>query len=342
MQSKTDIRALIDIVFDWISSHSTDLALLVFAIAATALVSWFFHRRALAGKDIAYQLRDIRLLGYSQQTLPDAVEIRYKDTPVKKLDRATVILWNRSRTTIHGTDIVGADQLRLSFTASQILDAKIVGTSRQIIGAEIRVFESYPQDSSWSQNVAIDFDYLDQGDGVLVEVLYAPQTTNAFVNPDIRGTIKGIPSGPRRLPWNPNPGFMDHILPLLVFVVAGSVFGIALAYAAILYDGEGQLTSVVAGLLSLPCITFSIYLCYQLYLLSVVELSWAGSSPVISSLLSFLLRPTIVENGNLRGVACQLDERREPRCGIYRWQKDNEGEIHNLSAFPTSLGLLLR
>jgi hypothetical protein len=82
---------------------------------------------------------------------------------------------------------VDIDPLRFRVeTDGELLSASILKASRPVIDFKIR----HP--SAHAPNEAlVEFNYFDSGDGVVVEILH----TSASRQPDIKGTLRGLPKG---------------------------------------------------------------------------------------------------------------------------------------------------
>lgn len=254
------------IVANWFGDHLSEIGIAIAAFIITSVFALILHKKATIGKQISYQLKDFRLLGYDDLPLPDAIEIRFDGIPVDKLNRAVLILWNSGRDTIRGSEIVDADRLRLLLNESFILDAKVVTATRDIIGAKLGPSTGEVEKSGPRPGVVIDFDFLDKGDGIVIEVLHAPESVDregvdkdAAQFPCLNGTIRGIPDGPRQLGWQPNLKFGEDIIAPAVSAVG--VLGIAifnLVYAFHSYSNSEWWTFTFFSLASTAAFLFSL------------------------------------------------------------------------------------
>ena len=115
--------------------------------------------------------------------LPRSVEILYGGRPVPALVKAYVAIWNDGRRTLDGADIASADPLRIDFEdETEVLRVRLVQRTR-----EVNCVTCEPKDST----LYLAFDFLDPGDGALIEILH----TSARATPKVMGTIKGVPDG---------------------------------------------------------------------------------------------------------------------------------------------------
>src|SRR6185437_11742654 len=161
----------------WVSSAIGILGLLI------ALI---LYRASVIGARPVYKRRSLRLIGKNEQALPKDVEIRFNGQVVDRLTKNYIVLWNSGKKLLRGTDIVCEDPLRCEFAHdARILDARVVITTRPTNKFTV----GWPSETAHS--VIIMFDYLDPGDGAVLEILH----TDRKAYPDIRGTIRGVPKG---------------------------------------------------------------------------------------------------------------------------------------------------
>jgi len=105
---------------------------------------------------------------------------------VDRLTKTYIIFWNSGKALLRGADIVQEDPLRCEFSeGSRVLAARIIKNSR--------VANKFALDNQaeFPHKLMIAFDYLDPGDGAVIEVLH----TDTKRYPEIVGTVKGVPKG---------------------------------------------------------------------------------------------------------------------------------------------------
>jgi hypothetical protein len=150
-----------------------------------AVVGLFSYRAARIGARPYYFLRARRLIGKRGQELPEEVEITFDGHPVPQLTVSQCFLWNAGNASISGSDIVPSDPLRVEFEETdEILKARLVRGTREVNNVEI---DSPPK----AHRAFLRFDFLDPGDGAVIELVH----TSALRVPRVKGTIKGIPEG---------------------------------------------------------------------------------------------------------------------------------------------------
>lgn len=134
----------------------------------------------------SYQRHSLEIIRKNQLELSKDIKISYKDIVVENLTKIEIVFWNQGKDTLKNENIVLDDPLLFKFSDDTIiLSAKIIKQTRNINKSYIRISETNP-------NVAhFGFDYLDQNDGMIFEIIH----TDINIYPEIMGTIKGIPEG---------------------------------------------------------------------------------------------------------------------------------------------------
>ena len=158
-------------------------------ILASALALYLYRRSSISGI-IAVQSRDVPMIGGSDAVFPAEVEVRYLDTQVPRLISSTIWIWNAGKKTVKGKDIVAHDPLRVCFSG-EVLNVRIKKVSRKVV----RITADTSGETA--NTIRYGFEFLDPGDGGVLEVLH----TGSAKAPDITGTIIGLPDG--LMYWGP-------------------------------------------------------------------------------------------------------------------------------------------
>lgn len=134
----------------------------------------------------SYQKHSLKIIRKNQLELSKDIKIFFNDKEVDNLTKVEIVFWNEGRDTLKSENIVVDDPLLFKFSDDTIiLSAKIIKQTRDINKSYIKISETNP-------NVAhFGFDYLDQNDGMIFEIIH----TDINIYPQIMGTIKGIPEG---------------------------------------------------------------------------------------------------------------------------------------------------
>ena len=154
-------------------------------LAGLALALLFYLRSRISGI-IAFQSHDVPMVGDSDAVFPAEVEVRYRGTPVPRLISSTVWIWNAGKKTLRGADIVAHDPLQLHF-GGEVLNVRIKKVSREVV----RI--TADTSGEMEETVSCGFEFLDPGDGGVLEVLH----TGSDEAPECTGTIIGFPRGLR-------------------------------------------------------------------------------------------------------------------------------------------------
>lgn len=155
-------------------------------ILAGLLIALFFYRASRIGPRPSYQLKALRLIAKDERALPEEVEILFKGMSVPRLTKTHIIFWNSGKAMLDGKQIVDVDPLRLEFSKdAQVLRARIAKVTRETNKFKVKINDKSPNE------VVCRFDYLDVGDGAVIELLH----TDEERYPKVEGTIRGVPKG---------------------------------------------------------------------------------------------------------------------------------------------------
>jgi hypothetical protein len=148
-------------------------------------VPFYIYHLSNMGPCLVYQARALRLIGQNE-LLPPQVQILFESRVVDRLTKTYLVIWNAGKSLIRGSDIVASDELRCEFPDDgEILEVHILKSTKAINNFTIEANHDRP-------NIArIGFDYLDPGDGAVVQLLHT--ATVRF--PKMTGAIMGMPHG---------------------------------------------------------------------------------------------------------------------------------------------------
>ena len=152
-------------------------------VAGSVLALLLYWRSRIPGI-IAFQSRDVPMIGHGDAVFPAEVEVRYRGTPIPRLISSTVWIWNAGKKTVRSADIVAHDPLQFHF-CGEVLNVRIRKVTREVI----RITADTP--GEMQETVRCGFEFLDPGDGCVLEVLH----TGSDEVPKCTGTIIGFPKG---------------------------------------------------------------------------------------------------------------------------------------------------
>lgn len=207
--------------------------------AASLVLALFLYWRSQISGILAWQSRDVSMIGSRGEVLPSEVEVQYRGTPVPWIICSTIWIWNAGKKTLKGADIVAHDPLRLRFDG-EILNVRIKTVSREVL----RITAATSEETR--SEVCFDFEFLDSDDGGVVEVLHTGSTRA----PECTGTIMGLPMGPQRLGAD-----FDTLTPskwiLIGDTILISLLGAGLSSAGLVMVVEGIAGSPIRALVGL-------------------------------------------------------------------------------------------
>lgn len=147
-----------------------------------AILGFLVAVRARKNPRVTFLSQDTVLI-HDYTTHPADIEVRYQGVPVPKVTASAVWIWNSGNTTVRGDDIVPSDPIGFQFPGSA-LNASVRKVTRDVIGVSARI-------SSEPSTVHFTFNFLDPGDGAIVEILHDGDAKS----PTCVGTIVGLPAG---------------------------------------------------------------------------------------------------------------------------------------------------
>jgi hypothetical protein len=132
-----------------------DLVGIAAGILVTIVFGYFFLYKGFRRKQIVYTSTRYSIVW----TRVEGLEVAYRGTPVEALIRLTIRLWNAGNEPITAADLPTKDPLRLAIHESwKVLKSEVTDQTR-------------PANSASIADGVITFDYLNSGDGVVVELL---------------------------------------------------------------------------------------------------------------------------------------------------------------------------
>lgn len=135
---------------------------------------------------LAFAHSSQRLLGHKDEGLPQGISVKFMGADIPRLSRSILAIWNEGEKTIHQSDLVPADPLRISVGQDgKILTVTTLDVSRDVNRISFNIGINGPHE------VLIAFDFLDQHDGAVVEILHTSENRTAKV----LGTVRGLPRG---------------------------------------------------------------------------------------------------------------------------------------------------
>jgi hypothetical protein len=155
------------------------IAILFFVIGL--IPAYYFYKISIKAKEPVYSIKSNNLISGSASTL-DNLNISYKKRKVKNLTVSKILIYNRGAETIHRQDIATINPIKISSETCTILDASVLQVNNSA-----NVFKVILEKGS--QNIFIDFDYLDKNQGAVIQVVH---TGFASENIGLYGDIKGV------------------------------------------------------------------------------------------------------------------------------------------------------
>ena len=143
-------------------------------------VAWWLGRKNRQRPNVRFGIDEEVLVRADDALSRGGLEIRFRDQIVERVCRSYFSLWLKSGDPISGRTLPGTDPLGIDLTdGDRVLSARVVTESRKQINVVAAVDES-------QRGVDISFEFLDAGDGFVVEILHEIHS-----EPRMRGSIPG-------------------------------------------------------------------------------------------------------------------------------------------------------
>lgn len=176
-----------------------------------------------------FQSQGFTLIEGPLEPLNEKLHVYYDGERIDRVSITRVVFWNDSRSDFSGSRVVSTDPIQCSIDGGRVLSVRVIGATREASEFEAEVV---PGDKA---SVRLKFDYLDQQDGALIELLH----TSRILHPRMSGVIRGVPRGIKDLGRSSrafSPDLIEDRLgnPWIVVRLAGKRRGINLDLATLL------------------------------------------------------------------------------------------------------------
>ncbi len=149
-------------------------------------VGVYLYRQSRVGPRLVYQTKAFKIIGKDERVIPDDVKIYFGNTPVERLVKNLIIIWNSGYTTFDGKNIIDTNPLRAEYGK----DARVMRVTTLKATRSENISNAYINPINPNE-VIFSFDYLDPNDGAVFEIYH----TGEEIIPKMKGTIKGLPKG---------------------------------------------------------------------------------------------------------------------------------------------------
>ena len=190
------------------------LSLCTIVSFAFAIYTWIVGRKT---KEISIDYYSNDIIKQGKDPI-SKLDIKFDGKEIHDLSSTFFYIWNSGNDVINIEDIVSTKQLRIKSKSNNILDVHIIKQSDDSNSFSIMNFTS--------TNIEIAFEYMDSGEGVLLQVLHTDSKNDLFVDCKIKG---GKPirdcielkkdKGIYRFLTN----CFDELMPMILLIISGCV-----------------------------------------------------------------------------------------------------------------------
>jgi hypothetical protein len=145
----------------------------------------FFYWRSRIEGILALQHDGFRIVGGEHAVFPDDITIQFRGRPVPRVTVSRLFVWNAGKKTVRGADVVEADPLRIELP----VNGRLLSVSVPALTRPVTSFRAVGAPDS--TEIQLQFDFLDPGDGAVIEAIH----TGPVNRPKLLGTVRGMPHG---------------------------------------------------------------------------------------------------------------------------------------------------
>ena len=188
----------------------------------------YFYIKAKKVKQPTYAVRTIRLIEPKIKNIGN-INISYLENKIENLSVSKIALWNSGRDTIDYTDVAKNDNLKIIIDSQyRILDCSILFQKNKANSFTVEI-------SNDGKAVAINFDYFDCNEGVILQVFHTGNSSN---NISLIGRIKSVNRIKRKGEQkrnNSKPSFINKASIAIIKIAAKFVRTRLYRYTAIVF-----------------------------------------------------------------------------------------------------------
>ncbi|WP_313556138.1 hypothetical protein [Agrobacterium cavarae] len=204
----------------------------------TLLAIWSILKDRVVQKFL-YSRRDTTIIGATDQTYNEKLEIRFEGHVVPRLTKTTITLWNGGTKTIDGADIAAADQLRLILPEEvKLISADVSNMSISANNASVK--------NGPAGEILLQFDYLDPNQGFRIDCLHSGKRRDLCV----KGHIKGL-GPPKDANYTAGWGAFWEVSKAITFLFVTGGAGLTLAFGInhLISDYVYEFVKIIIGII---------------------------------------------------------------------------------------------
>lgn len=137
--------------------------------------SWFAGKHR---KEISVQCKSDILIKAGKKHI-NKLDVQYDGKSIDELSSSKFYIWNSGNQMLQNADIVQARPITISSNTATILDAQIVRVSEETNAFVINIISD--------KQVNVDFEYIEAGNGVLVQILHTGDSLDLVFDCKIKG-----------------------------------------------------------------------------------------------------------------------------------------------------------
>lgn len=211
---------MFDSIFNYLNLSWVGVVITLITFIMAIVLTLFLYFKGKQRKGLSYYISNDLLIDRANTQKPDEIEIYFSGIKVDKLYKTLIYIWNSGNQTIKNEELNTKDHFRIEIENSkEILSIKSIKVTREVIDFNVN-------NDEYNNIYNINFDYIDQGDGAVIEVLH----NGSIDDLKLKGTVMGI-SKIKNIDSNKDNVFVkifneSFILNSNLFINAPKLFGI--------------------------------------------------------------------------------------------------------------------
>lgn len=154
------------------------------SIGIIGIISGFvFYKKSGKKTNPCYQYRTNTIIGKKTDDISKDIEIKFKGKEVDNIKRTVIAIWNDGNDYLDSKRILEDNPLKVSFETGEILSHQVKSKTNSALTTHV--------EQSKSNEIIINFNYLDSGEGFCIEIMH----TSEKLEPVVSCTIKGVKAG---------------------------------------------------------------------------------------------------------------------------------------------------
>lgn len=160
---------------------NTDLIIAIIFFIIGLIPTYYFYKKSIRIKEPIYSIKSVNVISDYASTYPN-LTVSYIGEKVKSFTVSKVLFFNRGAIALDRDDLAPLNPLRIEVSSGKILDATVLQVNNPSSDFTVDLNRAF-------QLFMIDFDYLNQHQGAVIEVIHTGLSSRDI---DVVGDMKDV------------------------------------------------------------------------------------------------------------------------------------------------------